>query len=254
MTTFRSNSIEHGDAPSGATPSASSRQLEALYEWGAAFECLPPETILKWAVETYTPKLAMATAFGPESCLLISMLADIDTSVYVFNLDTGYQFQETLELRDRIERRYGMPIHCLRPELTVEQFEEAHGGPLYHTDPERCCYERKIKVFQRAIQGFDAWISGIRRDQSPHRSSAPIVGWDRKFGLVKISPLANWTRKDVWERITRDRVPHNSLHDQGYPAVGCWPCTQPARDGETERAGRWKGTPRTECGLHIADR
>jgi phosphoadenosine phosphosulfate reductase len=178
------------------------------------------------------------------------MLAKIEPRVYVFNLDTGYQFQETLELRDRIAQQYGIEVELQKPECTVEGFEAAHDGPLYEHDPDRCCYHRKVMVLRRVLKDFDAWTSGIRRDQSPYRANTPIVGWDKKFGLVKISPLANWTRQDVWKRIKQEGIPYNSLHDQGYPSVGCWPCTRAVILGEDERAGRWSGTAKTECGLH----
>jgi len=181
------------------------------------------------------------------------MLAKIEPRVYVFNLDTGYQFDETLETRDRIAEKYGVFVDLQQPELSVEEFEAAHGGPLYKVDSNRCCYERKIRVLHRVVRGFDAWMSAIRRDQSPHRAKAPIVGWDRKFGLVKISPLANWTNRKVWDRLVKDRVPYNPLHDQGYLSIGCKPCTRPVTEGEDERAGRWSGSAKTECGLHTAD-
>lgn len=229
-------------------------EIEILHCQSEALEKASPEEIIGWAVETYFPKLSMATAFGPEGCLILSMLAKIEPRVYVFNLDTGYQFEETLQTRDRIAEQYGIEVELQRPELTVEQFEAAHGGPMYHTDSNLCCQQRKIAVLHRVADGFDAWMSGIRRDQSPHRAGTPIVKWDQKFGLVKISPLANWSKEDVWSRIIKDKVPYNPLHDQGYPSVGCWPCTRAVGRDEDERAGRWTGSVKTECGLHIADR
>ncbi len=144
----------------------------------------------------------MATAFGPEGCVIIHMLAEIEPRTPVFNLDTGYQFDETLELRDRIARRYGIEVELKQAATTVEQYEAQHGGPLYKSNPDQCCFDRKVTVLRQAAVGMNAWMSGIRRDQSPDRAKAPIVGWDKKFGLVKISPLANWTKKDVWSLIT----------------------------------------------------
>jgi len=245
----------HGKEPVVATSPRipGDEELEAIRRQSLALENASPEEIIRWAVETFFPKLAMATAFGPEGCMILSMLAKIEPRVYVFNLDTGYQFQETLDTRDRIAEKYGITVEYQRPELSVSEFEAAHGGPLYHRDSNRCCGDRKLKVLHRAIVGYDAWMSGIRRDQSLHRASAPIVGWDKKFGLMKISPLANWTKKDVWERILKEDVPYNPLHDQGYPSVGCWPCTRAIEQGEDERAGRWSGTQKTECGLHTKD-
>ncbi len=235
--------------PRAPTP----EEVEYLAAESRRLEGATPEQIIQWAVGKYFPKLTMATAFGPEGCVILSMLAKIEPRVYVFNLDTGYQFKETLELRDLIAERFGIVVDFARPELTVEEYERINGGPVYKTNPDKCCADRKVAVLRRVVQRYDAWMSGIRRDQSPHRAKAPIVGWDKKFGLVKISPLANWTKKDVWKRILDENIPYNPLHDQGYPSIGCWPCTRPVLFGEDERAGRWSGTGKTECGLHIQD-
>ena len=225
--------------------------LAELADESRRLESATPEEIITWAVERFGRRLTMATAFGPEGCVILSMLAKIAPETYVFNLDTGYQFQQTLDLRDRIARRYGIAVDMLQPELSVPEYEVLHGGPLYKTNPNQCCFDRKIKLLKRGVQNRHAWMSGIRRDQSADRAQAPIIGWDKKFSLVKISPLANWTKKDVWKRITDQDVPYNPLHDQGYPSIGCWPCTQAVLDGDTdERAGRWSGTGKTECGLH----
>ncbi len=225
--------------------------MEELKEASSRLEKASPEEIIAWGVERYAPYLTMATAFGPEGCVILAMLAKIAPETYVFNLDTGYQFQETLDLRDRIADKYGIEVDLLAPDLSVSEYEALNGGPLYRTNPNQCCADRKIKTLQRASEVMHAWMSGIRRDQSADRAQAAVVGWDKKFGLVKISPLANWTKKDVWKRITDEGVPYNPLHDQGYPSIGCWPCTRAVAAGETdERAGRWSGMKKTECGLH----
>ena len=239
-------------------PAPGFRRLEPtpalLAELAAAssrLEKASPEEIIAWAVEHYAPYLTMATAFGPEGCVILAMLAKIAPETYVFNLDTGYQFQETIDLRDRIAEKYGIEVDLLTPDLSVPEYEALNGGPLYRTNPNQCCFDRKIKTLQKASQVMHAWMSGIRRDQSADRAQASVVGWDKKFGLVKISPLANWTKKDVWKRITDEQVPYNPLHDQGFPSIGCWPCTRAVAEGETdERAGRWSGMKKTECGLH----
>ena len=212
-----------------------------------------PQEILRWAVETYGSKLTMATAFGPEGCTIIHMLAEIDRSVRVFNLDTGYQFAETLELRDRIAQRYGIEVEYVRARQTVAEYEADNGGPIYGTDPDRCCRDRKINPLNAAVEGYDAWISAIRADQSSHRARADVVGWDAKFGLVKINPLLKWTKRDVWAFVVTNEVPYNPLHDQGYPSIGCWPCTRAVNHGDDERAGSWAGQAKTECGLHSLD-
>jgi phosphoadenosine phosphosulfate reductase len=238
--------------PRGGQP-PTPEQLALLAEHSARLETATPEEIIRWAVEHYYPKLTMATAFGPEGCVIIHMLAKIEPRVYVFNLDTGYQFKETLELRDRIAERYGIVVDYKRPEHTVAEYEAKHGGPVYKSDPNQCCRDNKTSVLEKAAVGWDAWMSGIRRDQTPDRAKSAIVGWDKKFNLVKISPLANWTKKDVWKLISDEDIPYNPLHDQGYPSIGCWPCTRAVLFGEDERAGRWSGFAKTECGLHTLD-
>ena len=212
-----------------------------------------PQEVLGWAVEVFHPRLTMATAFGAEGCCLIHMLTEIEASVHVFNLETGYQFPETLEVRERIKERYGIEVELVRPELTVAEYEADHGGPLYRIRPDQCCYDRKILPLRRTLVGRDAWISAIRRDQTAHRAAAGIVQWDTKFNLVKVNPLLNWNKEDVWAFIAKHEIPYNKLHDEGYPSIGCWPCTQPVRDGEDDRAGRWAGTLKKECGLHVIE-
>ena len=224
-----------------------------LAEASRGLEGAEPPEIIRWAVARFGDKLTMATAFGPEGCLIIHWLAAIAPRTFVFNLETGYQFPETLRLLDQIARRYGIEVAYEQPATSVDDYERLHGGPLYRTDTNRCCGDRKIAVIERVLQRFDAWMSGIRRDQSPNRAAAPIVGWDRKFGVVKISPLANWTKAKVWDAIIKEQVPYNPLHDQGYVSIGCQPCTRAVGVDEDERAGRWSGTAKTECGLHSRD-
>jgi phosphoadenosine phosphosulfate reductase len=216
-------------------------------------ETATPQEVLRWAVETYHPRLTMATAFGAEGCVLLHMLAEIEPRVHVFNLETGYQFPETLATRERLQKRYRIEVELVRPDQTVDEMEAASGGPLYGRDPARCCHLRKIVPLTRTLAGRDAWISAIRRDQTPDRAHAGIVQWDAKFGLVKVNPLANWTKGDVWSFILAHQIPYNPLHDQGFPSIGCWPCTRPVGASESDRAGRWSGTARTECGLHSAE-
>jgi phosphoadenosine phosphosulfate reductase len=229
---------------------ATASLLAELREASQRLESATPQEILRWASDRFSPRFTMATAFGPEGMTLIHMLAELAPQTHVFNLDTGYQFSETLELRERVARRYGIEVEMKRPDLTVAQYEAQHEGPLYRTKPDQCCYDRKIRVLHESIRGMHAWASAIRRDQSPDRAQSPIVHWDAKFGLVKVSPLANWTKKDVWDLIVEHDIPYNPLHDQGYPSIGCQPCTRSILCGEDERAGRWSGFAKTECGLH----
>jgi phosphoadenosine phosphosulfate reductase len=210
-----------------------------------------PETILRWAAEKFGQRLTMATAFGAEGCCLIHLLAELAPTVRVFNLDTGYQFPETLELRERLRERYGIAVEFVRPKLSVAEYETKHAGPLYVYQPDQCCHDRKIVPLRKALVGYDAWVSAIRKDQTEHRAAAAVVQWDGKFGLHKVNPLLSWTRKDVWAFVHKHEVPYNPLHDRNYPSIGCWPCTRAVLEGEDERAGRWSGTDKKECGLHV---
>ena len=215
-------------------------------------EAKSPEEILRWAVDTYGSKLTMATAFGAEGCVLLAMLAEIPGAreARLFNLETGYQFQETLDLRERFREQYGITVEYVRASETVEQMEQRLGGPIYGTNPDECCRIRKVEPLKNALVGYDAWITAIRRDQTPARAQAGIVEWDPKFNLVKVNPLANWTSRDVWAYIRINEVPYNPLHEQGYPSIGCRHCTKAVQTGEDDRAGRWAGLAKLECGLH----
>ncbi len=224
-----------------------------LVEASCLLEGKTPRDILSWAVDHYYPRLTMATAFGPEGCVILHMLAEIQPRVRVFNLETGYQFPETLRLRDQIAERYGIEVEMVTADTTVPQYEALHNGPLYVVDSNQCCHDRKVIPLRKAVLGYDAWISAIRADQSAHRSKATIVGWDAKFDLVKVNPLLHWTKRDVWAFIVTNDVPYNPLHDRGYPSIGCWPCTKAVGEGQDERAGRWAGQAKTECGLHSLD-
>lgn len=213
----------------------------------------PPQAVLAWAVQTFYPRLTMATAFGPEGNCIIHMLAAIEPRVRIFNLETGYQFPETLELRERIKEKYGIEVEFVKAEMTVQEYEEEHGGPLYVIRPDQCCHDRKMIPLRKAVEGYDAWISAIRKDQTADRGQASVVQWDPKFSLVKVNPLLHWTKSDVWRFIVKNDVPYNPLHDRGYPSIGCWPCTAPVGEGEDDRAGRWRGTGKKECGLHVVE-
>lgn len=215
-----------------------------------------PQEVLRWAVREFHPRLLMATAFGAEGCCILHMLAEIEPAVTVINLDTGYQFPETLELRERIKSRYGIEVIYIRPELSVPEYEAEHGGPLYAHRPDQCCHDRKVLPLQNAMRHYDprAWISAIRKDQTVNRATnADVIQWDAKFNVVKVNPLLNWTKKDVWGFIVKHDVPYNPLHDQNYPSIGCWPCTRAVQPGEDDRAGRWAGKLKKECGLHVIE-
>lgn len=214
-----------------------------------------PQAILRWAIDTYRDGLTMATAFGAEGCALIAMIAAIRDEIGlvpdIFNLETGYQFPETLALRERLQEKYHLAIRLVRAEETVEQMEARFGGPIYDSDPAQCCFRRKVVPLRAAVKGYQAWLTSIRRDQTPERASAAIVGLDPRLALVKVNPLANWTKEQVWAFIREHDVPTNPMHERDYPSIGCWPCTRAVSVGQDDRAGRWAGTARRECGLHL---
>ncbi|MCX6379545.1 MAG: phosphoadenylyl-sulfate reductase [Armatimonadetes bacterium] len=227
--------------------------INDLKRWSDSLEHAAPQEVLRWAVGNYSPSLMMATAFGAEGCVLLAMLSEIITKpaqIRLINLDTGYQFQETLDLRDRIRDRYGISVEYIRAQESVEEMERRFGGAIYKTQPDICCGIRKVEPLKQVAEGYSAWITAIRRDQTHARKSAGIVEWDSKFQLVKVNPLANWTKRDVWQYITDHDVPYNPLHDVGYPSVGCKPCTHSVGVGDDDRAGRWANSTKTECGLH----
>jgi phosphoadenylyl-sulfate reductase (thioredoxin) len=202
-----------------------------------------PEDILAQAVEQF-PRLTFATGFGAEGCVLIDMIARAKLPIDIFTLDTGVLFPETYELWQRLEDTYGVAIRAVKPELAVDA--------QWTRDPDACCENRKVKPLRAALAGYDAWITAIRRDQTPERANAAVIERDAKFGLAKVNPLVAWTHDDVWGYLYANDVPYNPLHERGYPSIGCQPCTSAIIPGESLRAGRWRGSAKKECGLHTA--
>lgn len=207
--------------------------------------------ILRWASGRHAPKLTFATGFGAEGCVIIDLVAKHQLPIDLFTLDTGVLFPETYALWRRLEDTYGVTIRAVRPPQTIEAQAATHGPALWTRDPDRCCELRKVQPLRQALAGFDAWITAIRREQTPERATAKVVEHDKKFGLVKVNPLVGWTHDDVWAHIYANDVPYNELHDQGFPSIGCQPCTSAVAPGEDARAGRWRGAGKKECGLHV---
>lgn len=225
----------------------------ALAERSRALEGRPPRDVLAWALAEYAPKVAISTAFGVEGCAVIDMATKIDAGVQVFTADTEFLFPETRELLDRMVDRYRLNLTVLRGEVSRDEQERRHGLSLWAHDSDRCCALRKVEPTRRALVGLDAWITGLRRDQGRSRAGIQILErYDHDDGtpLVKVNPLAGWTRNDTWRYVMEQNVPYNPLLDRGYKSVGCWPCTQPVGADGDERAGRWAGTDKTECGIH----
>ncbi len=215
-----------------------------------AFESRLPQEVLRWGIGKFRGGITLACSFGAEDVALLDMLTRIDRTVPVFFLDTEYLFPETFEVRDRIIERYGIRPVAVEPLLTIDEQTALHGPDLYARHPDQCCKIRKVEPLRRHLGGYQAWVTGIRRDQAPTRASAGLVEWDKLFGLVKLNPLARWKSEDVWAYIRANDVPYNVLHDRNYPSIGCYPCTREVKPGEDPRAGRWANFQKKECGLH----
>ena len=216
-----------------------------------SLEGQPAERILQEASDRFGGRITLATSFGVEDCVLIDMVARHGLRIDPFTLDTGLLFQETYELWARLEAKYGIKIRGVKPAQSIEEQAAEHGPELWTRAPDRCCSLRKVQPLQNELAKFDAWVTGIRRDQTPDRANAPIVENDKRFGLIKFNPLVAWTSKDVWTYAVKQGVPYNPLHDQGFPSIGCLPCTSAVKAGEDPRSGRWRGSAKTECGLHV---
>jgi phosphoadenosine phosphosulfate reductase len=232
-----------------------SASAEDLAAWGESFEAKQPQEVVAAAIERYAPKIVLACSFGAEDVVLVDMVHRINPSVPLLYLDTEFLFPETYATRDRVIGRYHLKpeqVIQVKSLLTPEQQAAQHGEALWTRHPDQCCELRKVEPLTRVLKGFDAWITGIRRDQSPTRANAKLIEWDQKFQLVKVNPLAKWTWEDVWTYIRVYEVPYNELHDRNYPSIGCTHCTSPVMLGEDPRAGRWKNFTKTECGLHKA--
>ncbi|MED3498581.1 phosphoadenylyl-sulfate reductase [Brevibacillus agri] len=223
---------------------------EELQVWAYRMEAKSPQDVLVLAVEHFAGNLVLASSFGAEDVVLIDMLHKLAPTIPVFYLDTNKHFPETYETRDKLKERYQTKFIQVLPQMTLAEQEKSHGDKLWETDPNLCCQIRKVEPLTRVLSGYDAWITGIRRDQAPTRANAKKVEWDDKFKLVKFNPLADWTMDQVWAYIHANDVPYNPLHDRNYPSIGCSVCTRPVQSGQDPRAGRWAGFDKTECGLH----
>jgi phosphoadenosine phosphosulfate reductase len=212
-------------------------------------EALPAEEVLRWAYEEWGDRLCLSCSWQKQSSVLVHMASELGLDVDVIELDTHLFFKETYETRDRLVERYKLKL--IVPEIPTVAAQHRHEGPnLWERDPDRCCHIRKVEPLIRALEPYDAWVSGIRRDQSPSRAGTQKVARSARYDVWKIQPLADWSEQDVWRYIVANDIPYNPLHDAGYRSIGCIPCTRPIRPDEEERAGRWAGSDKLECGIH----
>jgi phosphoadenosine phosphosulfate reductase len=209
------------------------------------------EAVIAWAVERFGERLAVTSSFQTQSLPLLHLIAQTAPQIPVWFLDTGFHFPETLAFRDRVVEQLGLNLVVLRAETGGSPLARAH-GQLYRTDPDRCCFIHKVEPLEQALTGVDAYLTGIRRDQTATRRLAQAVQWDAR-GAYKLCPMLDWTSRDVWQYIHDHGLPEHPLVSTGYLSIGCAPCTAPVTAGQSEREGRWSGQSKVECGLHVAE-
>jgi phosphoadenosine phosphosulfate reductase len=235
-------------------------EVPRVSEWApvdhvlASTEDWTAEQVLRWAYETYGQDVAIASAFGPEGIALIDIAAGVWPRLRVFILDTNFLFPETYQLIERVEERYGIEVERVLPSLSPEEQARTIGKELWTSDPDQCCRIRKVEPLERKLAQLKAWVTAIRREQTPARADARKVEWDPCLRVVKINAIADWTHDMVWSYLRTRNLPYNPLHDRDYPSIGCTHCTRPIRPGEAPREGRWAGFEKRECGIHSRGR
>lgn len=227
---------------------ATQTQIEAF---SSQLESASPQEILRWATETYGDKLAIVTSFQITGIVTLHMLKDIAPHTPVLTLDTGYLFPETYDLMDTLEQQFNLNLIRVKPRQTPKQQSRDYGDRLWERNPDRCCHLRKTIPLRDALEGYEGWVTGLRRDQSESRANTPIVSIDKRTRLIKVAPFANWTEEMLWTYIHAYELPYNELHDKGYPSIGCWTCTKAIGEGDDARSGRWSNSSKTECGIHV---
>lgn len=206
--------------------------------------------VLRWATEEYDQHLAISTNFGVSGVVIMHHISKISPGTTIFYLDTGLMFDETLDLAEKLEEHLGIYLTRITTSVSLEEQSRLYGEKLWESDPDMCCYIRKVMPLQQYLEDKKAWVTGIRRDQSATRGTTPIFQWNESNQVLKINPLAYWTEEQVWSYIKEHGLPYNELHDRDYSSIGCRPCTRPVQQGGDLRSGRWVGTMKTECGLH----
>ncbi len=229
--------------------------VEEFDALNARFESAPPEAVLGWAWSEFGSSAAIGTSFQAAGLVVMHHCVAAGLPIPVFTIDTGVLFAETIELKDRLEDFLGLQIEVISPELSIEQQQIQFGARLWERNPDLCCTMRKVLPLEKKLATLQAWITGLRRDQSADRSKVKVLEryeYDRLRGrrIFKVNPLAGWSRDQVWQYIREQKIPFNPLYERGFRSIGCQPCTRPVSAGENERAGRWTGFEKTECGIH----
>jgi phosphoadenosine phosphosulfate reductase len=221
---------------------------EIVSHWGAELELAPAEVIIEWAAATFGERFCVTSSMG--DAVLAHVASKVVPNIDVVFLDTGYHFAETVGTADAVKHTMPVNLLSITPVQSVAEQDAEYGKDLYKRDPDLCCKLRKVIPLQESLAGYDAWATGLRRAETHNRVIAPVIGWDAKKRKVKVSPLARWTDEQVERYIADNGVLVNPLVYDGYPSIGCWPCTRRVAPGEDPRSGRWAGTNKTECGIH----
>jgi phosphoadenosine phosphosulfate reductase len=226
-------------------------QLQDLAERGAAeLEGASADELMRWTDEHFGGSYVVAS--NMQDAVLVDLAAKVRPGIDVLFLDTGYHFVETIGTRDAFEAVYDINVVNVTPENSVAKQDELFGKDLFAREPNECCRMRKVEPLGRALKPYSAWVTGIRRVEAPTRANAPLISWDKAFGLVKVNPIAAWTDDDMQQYIEDHGILVNPLVYEGYPSIGCAPCTAKVEEGADPRSGRWQGISKTECGLHSA--
>ncbi|MBT6870906.1 MAG: phosphoadenylyl-sulfate reductase [Candidatus Marinimicrobia bacterium] len=223
--------------------------IEKYEEYG---KLLNPADLLVWTIDHFgIDKVVMGTGFGVPGVVLLDILKKVNKNVEVFYIDTGVLFKETYELKNQLESHYDMKFKRFSTQIPIEQQRELYGDELWNRDPNLCCNIRKVMPLKKALSSYDVWITGIRKSQTELRKDSDAIEYDERYNVTKINPLINWTHEQVWDYIEENKLPFNKLHKEGFPSLGCTHCTTSVKSGEDDRAGRWRGSGKTECGLHF---
>lgn len=222
---------------------------EIVQHVGAELELAPAEHIIEWAFATFGERFCVTSSMG--DAVLSHLASKVAPGIDVVFLDTGYHFAETIGTRDAVEATMDVNLITITPKQTVAEQDAEHGPELYKRDPDLCCALRKVAPLATSLDGYDAWATGLRRAETKNRVIAPVVGWDAKKQKVKVSPIARWTDEQVDDYIAANSILVNPLVYDDYPSIGCWPCTRRVAPGDDPRSGRWAGTNKTECGIHM---
>jgi phosphoadenosine phosphosulfate reductase len=211
-----------------------------------------PFELLEWAIKQFGfTKIVMGTGFGAPGVVLLDIVKQINKDIDVFYIDTGILFPETYRLKKQLEDKYDMKFMKFNTQISLHQQSELYGNKLWNENPDLCCNVRKVMPLKKALTNYEVWVTGIRRAQTKLRVNSNSVEYDERYNITKINPLVSWTHNQVWEYIRNNNLPYNELHDKNYPSLGCTHCTSSVKPGEDHRSGRWRGSCKTECGLHF---